>query len=149
MDLFFFSMVIPVKLVLLWFLCSVLYTAADETNSKEIVAAEQDVSTSYTYKTIALLTALTTVAGGIVVLAAWIIPLIAYKFCYLFGSCEYGLGVYVDQFLMGGRQNLLQRRSLDYLGPLLQNLASAYEMYEGSDSNDQKKNLKKGSFYRR
>lgn len=118
---------------LLCLCCYVLYATAEKTDSKDIA-----VSTSSTYKTVAVLTALTTVAAGIVAIAAWIIPLIAYKFCYIFGSCEYGLGAYVDQFLMGGRQ----KRSLDYVGPLLQTLANAYEIYEGSDS---KKNFKKGS----
>lgn len=128
--------------------CCLIYTAiaAEKTETKEVAKIPQEISNNSTYKTIAVLTALTTVAAGIVALAAWIVPLIAYKFCYFFGSCEYGLDVYVDQFLTGGRQNLRQTRSVDYVGPLLQTLAKAYEMYE--DDNP-KKNFKRETSYRR
>lgn len=121
------------KILLYLFIC-ILYATAEKTDSKEVA-----VSTSSTYKTIAVVTALTTVAAGIVAIAAWIIPLIAYKFCYIFGSCDYGLGVYVDQFLMGGRR----KRSEDYVGPLLHTLSKAYDIYAGSDEiSDPKKNSK-------
>lgn len=133
--------------LLYWVLC----TAAEKTNNsnKELATTNQELSTSTTYKTIAVLTALTVVAAGIVTIVSGIIPFIAYKFCYIFGTCDHSLSSYVDQFLIGGRQNSLQKRSLDYVGPLLQTLANAYEIYEGGDPNDPKKNFKRGSFYRK
>lgn len=131
--------------ILLLFLCCVLYTIAEKNDQKEILILQPEASLTPTYKTIAVITALTTVTAGLVVIAAWIVPLIAYKFCYLFGSCEYGLSMYVDQFLLARRQ----KRSVEYVGPLLQTLANAYEIYEGGDPNDQKKNFRKDRPYRR
>lgn len=132
--------------IFIYLVCFALYATAEQIESKDVTTMQQEVSTSSTYKTIAVLTALATVAAGVVAIVAWILPLIAYKFCYLFGSCEYSLGAYVDQFLIGGRQNTMQKRSLEYVGPLLQTLANAYEMYESGDT---KKNFKKDNSYRR
>lgn len=128
------------------FLCAAAQKPAD---SKDLAPANQAVSANTTYKTVAVVTALAAVAAGVVAIASWIVPLIAYKFCYLFGSCDQSLGTYVDDLLLGGRQNPLQKRSLDYLGPVLQTLAKAYEIYEGGDPNDPKKNFKRASFYRK
>lgn len=139
-----------IKQISFYLLCCLLWVSAEKvSNTKELAITNQEISASSTYKTTAVITALTAVAAGVVAVASWIIPLIAYKFCYLFGSCDDGLGSYVDQFLMGGRQNPFQKRSLDYLGPVLQTLANAYEIYEGGDPNDPKKNFKRGNFYRK
>lgn len=129
---------------IIWLLCCSLCAATEGTSAKEVALSNQEVSAGTTYRTIAVLAALTMVAAGLIAVASWILPLIAYKFCYVFGSCDYALGAYVDQFLLGKR-----KRSTDYVGPLLQTLADAYDLYEGGDPNDPKKNSKKGKYYRR
>lgn len=146
-----FLVIMSSKQILIFLLCWLFCTTAEKTNNsnKELATTNQELSASTTYKTIAVFTALTMVAAGIVAIVSWMIPLIAYKFCYLFGSCDHSLSTYVDQFLIGGRQNSLQKRSVDYVGPLLQTLANAYEIYEGGDPNDPKKNFKRASFYRK
>lgn len=101
------------------------------------------LSADLPFKKVGIVAAFVVIATGVVALASFIYPLIAIKLCYWFGSCNSGLiaGYLAQNYLSDSPR--IQKRSLEYLGPILQTLVNAYEIY-GSD--ELKKNSLKGNY---
>lgn len=115
-------------------------------NSPQILQTQHPITWS-SYNIIATTTALVVVAAGVTAFIALILPLIAYKICYLLGSCNDSFFTYVNRFVasdVSPRKNF-DKRSAEYLGPILQALSVAYEKYERYET---KKKPKMSSFYK-
>ena len=86
------------------------------------------------------------IISGISAITSLLLPFLAYKLCYLMGSCNYDLDAYVDDFIapdaaadpIATEDHHRNRRSttIDYVGPLIQTLAAAYEKY--GEENEQR-----------
>lgn len=99
------------------------------------------------YAVIATVTAIVVVAAGLVAVSAFILPLLTYKLCYIFGDCDQSFFYYVDRFVTEGDvRKSVQKRSLEYLGPVMEALSAAYEKYA---SPELKKNSATSTFYAR
>lgn len=121
----------------------------DDNNPKtQLLELPQHPITWNSYNIIATATAVVLVAAGLTALTALVLPLITYKICYLLGSCDKGFFTYVDRFIAADdnpRKNL-QKRSLEYVGPILQALSAGYEKY---GSPEIKKNSETITFYKK
>ncbi|KAB0801303.1 hypothetical protein PPYR_05657 [Photinus pyralis] len=120
----------------------------DSISPNQVLQVPRHPITWNTYNVIATTTAVVVVAAGVTALMALILPLIAYKICYFIGDCEDSFFTHVDKFIaseVSSRKNL-EKRSLEYVGPILQALSSAYEKYESLQT---KKKPEMSTFYRR
>lgn len=110
---------------------------AEESNDIESNLEQKETySTSLTdikwnYFNIAALTsALLVVGAGLSALMALFLPLMTYKICYMLGGCQDTLDHYVDQLVANNFNNIRrQKRSMEYIEPILVTLVNAYEKY--------------------
>lgn len=115
-------------------LLAVATCLADATEKPENSVVETSTAVSTPLKTTFVILGLAALSGSILaVLSIFFYPSMAKNFEEMMGTIE--------------RTNRLQKRSLEYLGPILQTLAQAYEMYDDNDGT--KKNFPKLPFYER
>lgn len=116
----------------------------NEDPSTEISANSQSYYNAATIFTATVLTGV-----GLIALTAFFFPVMAYKVCYALGGCQNTMDSYVDELIgkeLGKARNIRPRnkRSIEYIEPILVNLAKAYDEYGDQDV---KKNFKILSYY--
>lgn len=105
---------------------------AEEKQTNSVAETETAVSTPL--KTTFVILGLAALSGSILaIISIFFYPSLARNLEQMIGN--------------SARTNRLQKRSLEYLGPILQTLAQAYEMYD--DNDDAKKNFPKLPFFER
>lgn len=135
-----------------WIICCIICaTAAEGTTAKPqdftaLSKASNWLESHPNFKRIGTAVALIAVSTAIVFIASIVYPLFAIKMCYYFGSCNPALiaAHLADQYLTPGTFGGRRTRSADYLGPILQTLVNAYEVYGAEDG--VKKNFPKASY---
>lgn len=136
------------------FLC--LTTSLAAANDRESVPSKKElpsteISTySQSYYNAAIIFTATVLTGvGLIALTAFFFPVMAYKVCYSLGGCQNTMDAYVDELIgkeLGKARNIRSRnkRSMEYIEPILVTLAKAYEEYGDQDV---KKNFKIPNYY--
>lgn len=133
-----------------------LITQLEASNDTELSPSPpQSVPTEVTavaqpYYNAAIIVAATVLTGvGLVILTVVFYPMTAYNVCYALGGCQNTMDDYVDELIgkqLGTARNIRSRnkRSMEYIEPILLTLAKAYEEY---GDQDEKKNFKIPSYY--
>lgn len=137
----FFKIVYLIGLLLIS--CTFAKDESNDINSN--LKTKETYSTSLTdikwnyYNIAALTTALLVVGAGLSALMALFLPVMTYKICYMLGGCQDTLDYYVDQLVADNFNGISRRekRSMEYVEPILTTLINAYEKY--ADDNIKKK----------
>lgn len=125
------------KITVLFLLVSSLLSLTNAEEKQTNSLAESDAAAVSTpLKTVFVLLSLAALSGSLLaIMSIFFYPSLAKNLELVIGS--------------SARKSRLQKRSLDYLGPILQTLAKAYEVYESEANGDTKKNSPKELFYER
>ncbi|CAH0562083.1 unnamed protein product [Brassicogethes aeneus] len=110
-------------------------TLGEVHTEKQSTALSADGSNWSLYNVAALTTAVIAVSVGLAGLISLFLPVTAYKLCLMLGGCQDTMDRYVDRFIADGSGYNAKRgkRSLEYVAPILNTLAAAYDKYADND----------------
>lgn len=112
---------------------SASFQSENPKSSSELALSQTTSASNWSYYNVAAVgTAILVVSAGLAALMSLFLPVMTFKLCLMLGGCQDTLDRYVDRLIVDSYPRR-QKRSMEYIEPILNTLASAYEKYADDD----------------